>query len=135
MTVEIAATPNQKWVVRTPVADYNGVTNHVIFRSGVAVVEDEETARMLQEDFHYSVDPFIPPPAKLAPNDPDRAPRPQHPYEDARVAPFYPREATLPPGADEFAAIPAQSRIVHDAEVETAPKVNEDGEVQDEADE
>lgn len=134
MTAETAT--RQKWEVRTPVADYNGVTYGQVFRDGRTVVEDEEVARVLQEDFGYMVTPPIPEPAVRANHpDPARAERPAHPIEDAgRTYPFYPREASLPPGADPLLAVPPQSRGVRE-EIEAddaggdSTEVTTDGEV------
>ena len=139
MTTETQAPEaTQKWEVRTPVPDYNGVTLGQVFEHGKTVVEDFEIAQALQEDFGYIVTPPIPVPAvrrNYPDGDPrDRAPRPLHPIEDApgRVAPFYPREASLPPGADPNVAIPRQSLEVHDEdEEETANEGNGNGEGQE----
>lgn len=130
MTTETQATT--KWEVRTPVADYNGVTYGQVFRDGKAVVEDFEVAQTLQEDFGYTVIPPIPVPAvrrNYPDGDPLRASRPAHPIEDApgRVAPFFPRDETFRPGADPRVAIPRQSLEVRD-EDETANEGNENGE-------
>ena len=127
MTTEVAAAA--KWEVRTPVQDYNGVTYGQVFRDGKCVVEDEDVARVLQEDFHYTVTPTVQPATPPAtPEDRFRGTRPAHPIEDApgRVAPFYPRDTNFRPGADPSTAIPLHTLEVRDAEVETAAEVTDD---------
>lgn len=106
----------QMWKVYTPVAGYNGPTSGVVFRNGYAEVLDLEKARELQDDYGYRVEPVVPRPARPAMT------RPAHPSEDVepvRTYPFFPRDTTLPPGADPAVALPRQSVIVHPAPPES----------------
>ncbi len=128
MATETGTEASVVYVVRTPVKTYNGVTAGVVFRDGAAAIlttehgltqeEATEKARVLQEDFGYDVSPPIPRPVVAIDTSAyERAPRALHPIEDARVAPFFPRDPDFPAGADPNIAIPKQSRIVHELEV------------------
>ncbi len=141
MATETGTEASVVYVVRTPVKDYNGVTAGVVFRDGAASIttgtgltaeEATEKARQLQEDFGYHVEPHVPRPSALDTSTPERAARPPHPFEDARVAPFYPRDPDLPAGADPGIAIPKVSRVVHETEtvttIETETPDGEDSE-------
>jgi hypothetical protein len=49
------------YVVTTPNPNFNGITAHVAFTGGRALVYDQEIARRLRDDFHYAVTPELPP--------------------------------------------------------------------------
>jgi len=127
MATETGTEAGVVYVVRTPVKTYNGVTAGVVFRDGAAAIlvsengltqeEATEKARQLQEDFGYDVSPPVPRPVADDLYTYGRAARATHPIEDARVAPFFPRDPDLPAGADPSIAIPKQSRTVREPEV------------------
>jgi len=142
MATETGTEASVVYVVRTPVKNYNGVTAGVVFRDGAAAIltsehglspeEATEKARQLQEDFGYYVSPPVPRPNASDHSTPERAARPPHPFEDQRVAPFYPRDPDLPAGADPGIAIPKMSRTIRETEtvttIETETPDGEDSE-------